>query len=145
MVMKELRDVHALIQEKKRRRREITRSFQDELAQNGQYKEVVEQLKKLREKKKSIENAVYAAAAQEAEKMDLLKLEIKDHNQMLADIALSLYAQNRPVEIVDENETRWTPEFSVRFKKEKQEAEETVAAAERAATHPERLHAPVPA
>lgn len=101
--MQDLKTVYERIKEKKRRCREIVRSFRDQLAQSAGYKEVVDQLASLREKKKSIENAVCSSAAADAEKLDLLKLEVKNEEQMLSDIALSMYAGGQTVDVKDED------------------------------------------
>lgn len=92
--------------------------FKDELAQNERYQEIVEEMKKLREEKKSIENQSYAMAVKDAEKMDLLKLDIKSDQEMLSDMAMNLYTEGKTVEIIDENNTRWVPSFNVRFTKD---------------------------
>ena len=136
--MRDLKSVHAKIQDKSRERRQLMRSFQDELAQNKEYKEMVEELKKLRERKRSFENHAMAQALGDASKLDTLQLEIKDQRQMLSDIALAMYAEGQPVEITDEDAVRWVPQFSVRFRKDKEQSEADKSAAERAASHPER-------
>lgn len=123
--MPNLEEVYRRMQDKKRERREIDRAFKDELAQHPRYPQLIEELQKLREEKKSIEGQVYAAANADAVKLDVLKLDIKTDRQMLSDIALNLYADGKTVEIVDENNTRWVPSFSVAFKKEESSMEET--------------------
>ena len=131
--MRDLKSVHLKLQDKSRERRQLMRSFQDELAQNKEYVDLVEQIKKLREVKKSIENSVKASSLGDASKLDTLQLEIKDQREMLSDLALAAYT--------DGDNIRWVPQFSVRFKKDKETSETEKAAAERAASHPERTFA----
>ncbi|OGL73654.1 hypothetical protein A3C96_02140 [Candidatus Uhrbacteria bacterium RIFCSPHIGHO2_02_FULL_60_10] len=121
--MRDLKSVHGDLQIKTRERKKMMRAFQDELAQNREYQEMKEQLEKMREKKKSIENATKAEAWGDAGKLDLLRLEIKDGKHLLSDIALTMYAEGKPVEIVDADDVRWLPEFSVKFKKDQDSAE----------------------
>jgi len=141
--MQDLKAIHSKIQDKSRERRQLMRAFQDELAQNKEYVELVEELKKLRERKKSLENYAMAQALGDASKLDTLQLEIKDQRQMLSDVALALYAEGEQVEIVDGDDIRWVPAFSVRFKKDKTETDTAKANADRAASHPERTMAAV--
>lgn len=139
--MRDLKSVHVKLQDKSRERRQLMRSFQDELAQNKEYVELVEQIKKLREVKKSLENSAKASALGDAAKLDTLQLEIKDQRQMLSDLALAAYTEGEQVEITDEDNIRWVPEFTARFKKDKDTSETEKANAARAASHPERTFA----
>lgn len=125
--MPSLEEVYNRIKVKKRERTEISRMFKDELAQNERYQEIVEEVKKLREEKKSIENQAYAMAVKDAEKMDLLKLDIKSDQEMLSDIAINMYTEGKTVEVIDENNTRWVPTFNVKFTKDDSIPEEKPA------------------
>lgn len=111
-----LESVYKRLQEKKRKRRDLNKSFQDELSVHPRYQEIVEELKKLREEKKSIENEVRSPAA--ISELEALKGDIKGDMEMLSDIALNKFLAQENVEIVDEMNTRWVPAFSVRFKKD---------------------------
>lgn len=141
--MQDLRDVFNNIQEKKKERKEIAKMFQDELKHNGEYQELLEQIKTLREKKKSIETQAKASALHDAKQLDDLAEQIKGSQELLADIALTKFLNREEVEIVDEaNDVRFVPVFSVRFKKEEGETYQQKAEAERAESHPERTFAP---
>lgn len=111
-----LESVYKRLQEKKRKRRDLNKSFQDELSVHPRYQEIVEELKKLREEKKAIENEVRSPAA--ISELEALKGDIKGDMEMLSDIALNKFLAQENVEIVDEMNTRWVPAFSVRFKKD---------------------------
>jgi hypothetical protein len=140
--MQNLQDIHRRLEELKRRRRELNRMFRDELAQNEQYQKIVEDLKVLREKKKSIENAAKAACFAEADELDRIKEQVASEREIMSDVALNLYVEGKTVEIVEED-ARYVPQFSVKFKKEKTGYQEE-ATAQRAESHPERNFAPVP-
>lgn len=121
--MASLEEVHARIRAKKKERSEISRMFKDELASEPRYQEIIDKMKALRDEKKSIENAAYTRAAKDAEKLDLLKLDIKSDQEMLSDIAITMYTEGKTVEVVDEYNTRWVPSFSVRFSKDTENVE----------------------
>lgn len=122
--MPSLQEVHARLRAKKREKSEIQKAFKDELVNNPRYQQISEQLKTLKEEKKSIENQAWAAASQDAEKLDLLSLDITADKELLSDIALNMYTKGETVEVIDEHNTRWVPAFSVNFKKDDEAQEE---------------------
>jgi|GEM_PF-481621 len=122
--MPSLQEVHARLRAKKREKSEIQKAFKDELVNNPRYQQISEQLKTLKEEKKSIENQAWAAASTDAEKLDLLSLDITSDKVLLSDIALNMYTKGETVEIVDEHNTRWVPSFAVNFKKDDELQEE---------------------
>ena len=67
--------------------------------------------------KKAIENELKAAAQSDLDKLDELKVDIAADQEMLADIALNMYVKEETVEIIDEYDQAWYPEFKVAFKK----------------------------
>ncbi|HTM68125.1 MAG TPA: hypothetical protein VL426_02395 [Candidatus Binatia bacterium] len=140
--MQDLREVFINIQSKKKERKELTKMFQDELKHNGEYQELVKQIKTLREKKRSIEDQAKASALHDVKKLDGLKEEISGSTELLTDIALTKFLNREQVEIVDEENNRLVPQFSVRFKKEEGESMTRQIEAERAASHAERTFAP---
>lgn len=109
-------EVYNRLKEKKGRRKDMTKMFQDELAVNARYQEILEEMNKLREEKKAIETQVRAGA--DLAEYENLKLDIKGENELLADIALNMYVAQEAVEIVDDYNARWVPVFAVRFKKD---------------------------
>lgn len=122
--MPNLEEVYNRMQDKKRETREIARSFKDELAQHARYPQLMEEYDKLRAEKKAIENEVRNGSSADAAKLETLKLDIKSDKEMLSDIALNMYAEGKTVEIIDRHNARWTPQFTVNFKKEESSQEE---------------------
>jgi hypothetical protein len=116
--MPSLQEVHERLRAKKREKSEIQKAFKDELINNPRFQQVSDQLKSLKEEKKSIENQAWASASQEADKLDLLTLDITADKELLSDIALNMYAKGETVEVIDEYNTRWVPSFAVSFKKD---------------------------
>jgi hypothetical protein len=116
--MKDINQVYFRMQAKRQRKNELAKMIKDDLAQNGDYQELLEELKLLKEKKKSIENQVKAQCLTEVAELDSLKLQISNDSELLSDIALTMYTNQETVEILDEaTGSRLTPVFSVRFKK----------------------------
>jgi len=104
---------------KSARKSELAKMVRDYLAQNGTYMQVVEEMRVLREKKKSIENGVRASCLSDVREIDTLSLQISAAKDLMSDIALTMYAEGKTVEIVDkERGVRYVPEFSVKFRKE---------------------------
>lgn len=113
--MQKLEQVYGRLQKAKKERREINKMIKDELNSNAQYQELIEEIKDLRDKKKSIEQDVKSGS--DGDRLEDLKLEIQTDQELLADIALNMYVNEETVEIVDENDEKWYPQFKVAFKK----------------------------
>ena len=122
--MPSLDEVYGRLCAKKREKSEIQKAFKDELANHPRYKQITDDLKKMKEEKKSIENQTWASASADAQKLDLLTLDIESDKEMLSDLALNMYTKGQTVEIVDEHNVRWVPKFSVAFKKDDEMQEE---------------------
>jgi hypothetical protein len=139
--MKDIKDVYFKMQDKKHQKNELGKMIRDALSVNQQHKELTEEIKKLRDKKKGIENQVVNECLADVQQMDTLKLEIAAAGELLSDIALTMYANHENVEIVDEERgVRLTPVFRVKFQKEEMESETQKTQAARAASHPERTY-----
>ena len=111
-----LTDVYQRLQEKKKRRRELTTMCRDNLSSHTRHQEILDEIKTLRDEKKSIENEL--TDQKDQAELEALQADIKTDALMLADIALTMFADKQAVEIVDAFNTRWVPLFSVRFTKE---------------------------
>lgn len=122
--MPSLEEVHGRLRVKAREKSELQKAFKDELANNPRYQQIAEQLKVLKEEKKSIENQVWAASSADAQKLDLLALDIKSDREILSELALNMYVKGETVQIVDEYNARWVPKFAVSFKKDDEMQEE---------------------
>ena len=114
--MANLEEVYNRLQESKKKRREISKMFKDELANSARYQELVEEMKKLREEKKSIETTI-RNSTKEYREIDDIKADIQTDSELLTDIVLNKFLKSEPVEIVDEDKNTWLPVFKVNFKK----------------------------
>ncbi|PIQ67739.1 hypothetical protein COY25_03055 [Candidatus Uhrbacteria bacterium CG_4_10_14_0_2_um_filter_41_7] len=116
--MGKLEEVYSRLQKNKKERQEITKMFKNDLSNSERYKEILEEMKVLRDEKKAIETEVKADYGDEMDKLDGLKIEIDTDQELLGDIALSMYVKEQVVEIIDEHDVAWYPQFKVAFKKE---------------------------
>jgi len=91
--------------------------YKDELSQSARYQEIVDEMAKLREEKKSIENEI-KSSSRDYKELDDIKIDIQTDQELLSDIALSMYVEKEQIEIIDEYENKWYPMFKVTFKKE---------------------------
>jgi hypothetical protein len=117
--MRNIQEIFDRIQEKKREMREMTASMRDALHNMPEYQEVLEEMDKVKTKKKQIENSIKGESMASAVKMDTLKLGIKADIETLSDIALNNLVKGEPVKVTDENQNSYDPIFTVRFQKTK--------------------------
>lgn len=116
--MSQLEEVYTRLTINKKKARDLRKMMQDELSHNARYSELKDEIKALREELKGIENEVKANSQAELDQLDDLKEEIKTDTELIADIALNMYVNEQSVEIVDEYNNKWYPQFKVSFKKE---------------------------
>ena len=115
--MPQLQQVYQRLNENKARLRELRKMMKDELAHDSRYQELIEEAKVLREEKKSIENTIHGNNMNESNEIEELKTDIASDTELLADIALNMYVDGETVEITDELDRKWVPQFKVTFKK----------------------------
>ncbi len=115
--MSELSTVFARIKDTKRKQKEIRAQYKDMLAQDNEYQELIEKLDALKARKKEIEGAIKAELQSEFQKLDAYKMHIQNDNELMSDLAINQLMSGETVELVDENDQKYEPIFSVRFKK----------------------------
>lgn len=118
LCMSKLQEVYREIQEKKKRKKELDTMFKDELRASGQYEKLAEEAKVLREKIKAFQNDVRSRSMKDAQELEELKAEIASEQEVLADMALNAYVKGETVQVVDDYDNKWVPQFKVNFKKE---------------------------
>ena len=116
--MSRLQETYNDLLDVKMERRDLSKTIKDELSHNAEYNKITEEMKILREKKKSIENEVKSHALKDAQRLDDLKLEIMSLQELLSDLSLNMYLAKEQVEVVDKADQRWVPSFSVKFRKD---------------------------
>jgi len=115
--MANIQEVFNRIQKTKKEQKELKTMYRDALNNSGAYQRSLEELKKLKEEKKKYEDGIKQEFSSEFDKLEILKNELMNDNQLLSDIAMSQVAKGEKIEISDEYETKYEPIFSVRFKK----------------------------
>ena len=71
--MKNIQEIFNRIQEIKKEQKELRKSYRDALVNSQQYQKVIEELRVLKDKKRSIEDAMKSESRAEMEKLDVLK------------------------------------------------------------------------
>lgn len=112
--MRSIQEVFNNIQDKKREQREINKFIREALASSSEYQDIKHKLEGLRERKSNLERS---ARAPYDEKLDLIKIDLRDLAQNLSDIALNNLMKGERVEIMDTDKGKFEPVFTVRFKK----------------------------
>ncbi|MFH1192498.1 MAG: hypothetical protein V1655_03410 [bacterium] len=115
--MQNLQTIYTQIKEKQKESKEIKKIYREALANSQAHKEISEEIKTLKEKKKGLEDAIKLDFEKEFERLDILKADIESDKILLNDIALTQLMNGETVEITDEYNTKYEPVFSVSFKK----------------------------
>jgi hypothetical protein len=115
--MQELKDIFARINAQKKEQKKLRDTYRDMLANSKPYQDAVEALDAAKAKKMEIEGTIRAEFQQEQDELDRLKSSMNTDKQLMADTALTMLMKGETVELTDENDTKYEPVFSVRFKK----------------------------
>ena len=115
--MQNIEEVFNKIKEIKKEQKKIRDMYRDALSHSAEYREVMEEFKKLKDNKKQIETNIQVDFSSEMDKLGRLKQSIADSEQMLSDIAITRYAEGKNIEIKDENDNIYEPIFTVKFRK----------------------------
>jgi len=109
--MQDIQKIFDDIQKLKKERRGLSKEYKFSLDHDDKYQEIVEKLKKLREKKKNIEDG------NKSPRLDEIKDEIASANEMISDIAISTLMNGESVYLKDEYDNEYEPAYKVTFKK----------------------------
>ncbi len=115
--MEDIQAIFNRIQETKKKQKDLKVIFKDALASNGEYQELQDKMKTMRENRKRIETSVKESFADEMKKLDDLKIDIESDVEMLNDMALTKMMKGETVELSDEYKNNYEPIFTVKFKK----------------------------
>jgi uncharacterized protein with ParB-like and HNH nuclease domain len=115
--MTKIQDVFDKIQKIKIKQREIKAIYRDALASSAEYQRVSDGLKEMKEKKKRIEDSIKSDFGKEFDKLEEFKCDLETENLLLSDIALNHVMKGEVIEVVDSNDNKYEPLFSVRFRK----------------------------
>ncbi|PIR94517.1 hypothetical protein COT97_01055 [Candidatus Falkowbacteria bacterium CG10_big_fil_rev_8_21_14_0_10_39_11] len=115
--MKDLEQIFNRIQEKTKKMKDIRSAIKDSLETTPGYKEVAEEMIKIREKKKSIEMVVKEQFNAELGELDELKTDVDSDKEMMSDLAMTQMMKGETIELTDKYEVSYEPVFSVKFRK----------------------------
>ena len=115
--MIDIQEVFVRIEEAKKQQKEIRKMLSDALDNTSGYKEIVDELKQLREKKKQIETVVREGMAGDIMKMEDLKIDIESDQEVLTDIAVTKLMKGESISVNDQYDNEYEPIFVVKFKK----------------------------
>ena len=115
--MQNIQEVFDRIQKKKKKIKEIKSMYRDGLKNEPRYKALLEEIKELKEKKKQIETNVQVDMGEAYDKLEILQEDVNSDQQLLSDIAMNNFLDGKTVEVVDEYNNKYEPEFKVVLKK----------------------------
>ncbi len=115
--MQDIQEIFNRIQDIRKKSKDIRASYKDALAASAEYTEINEKIKTLRERKKQIETSIKQDFSGEFTKLEDYKVDLESDNTMLSDAALTKLMKGETVQVVDEYNNTYEPQFSVKFKK----------------------------
>ncbi|MCK4635332.1 MAG: hypothetical protein KAT32_00560 [Candidatus Moranbacteria bacterium] len=115
--MQDIQEVFNDLQVAKKDMKEVRKEYKDILAQDAEYQVLLEKLNVIRETKKQHEFSAQNDMGTRWEKLEELKGEIKKLQEMISDIALTTIMDGETVEVRDEYDSLYEPNYNVSFKK----------------------------
>ena len=115
--MANVQQIFDRIQKTKKEQKDLKSIYRDALINSQAMQQVQEDLVKLRDKRKKIEDGIKDDFRHEFDKLEVLKADIENDVVLLSDASLNEYIKGNSIEIKDEYENRYEPIFAVRFKK----------------------------
>lgn len=115
--MNDLQEVFNRIRETRHKAKEFRKMYKDSLIANQEYQQIVEKLDNLKLRKKQIETEIKNDQQADFQKLDAYKMHVKNDIEMLSDLALNKLVSGETVEVLDEDNNKYEPLFTVKFKK----------------------------
>ncbi len=115
--MQDIQEIFTRIQIIKKDQKKIKEAYRDALATSGEYQEISDKLKTLRERKKQIENTIKEDLSSEWTKLEDYKIDLESEMTLLSDAALTKLMKGETVAVIDEYNNNYEPIFTVKFKK----------------------------
>jgi hypothetical protein len=115
--MKDIQQIFNELEQSKKEQKAIKSMYRDALASHGDYQKVVDEYDVMKAKKKEIEGSVKFDMGKELDKLEKLQQNIKATKDLLSDIAITNLMQGKKIEIKDEFDNMYEPQYSVKFKK----------------------------
>lgn len=115
--MEKLQTVFDRMQKRRKELKEIRKMYKDGLDNDSRYNGIINDISNLRAKKKQIEMEVQEHLGETYMKLEELRDDIATDQQMLSDIALNTLMDGKTVEVTDEYNNHYEPEFKVSLRK----------------------------
>lgn len=115
--MQDLQQIFNDLQTVKKEIKEIKEEYKDILTQDEEYKILSEKMNILKEQKKQHEFSAQGDMGMRWERLEELKNEEKSLKEMISDISLSTLMNGETVEVRDEYDNLYTPNYNITFKK----------------------------
>jgi|SRR5690606_38589368 len=115
--MTQLQETFSKIREAKQEQKRLRAVYRDLLKQNPEYERTVDEIKRLREQKRALEDGAKQEMGKDYEKLEDLAADIKADSELLGDLSITEYAKGETVSVKDEMDNEYEPLFSVRFVK----------------------------
>ena len=115
--MNQIQEVFNRLQEAKKEQKGLKACYKEALDNTPGYKELQEELKVLKAKKKEFELAVQSDFTKEFEQLESIKLDLESDNMMISDLAVNHLVKGEKIEVKDDDENEYEPMITVRFKK----------------------------
>jgi len=118
-VKNRIQEMHNEIQTALKKKKDLMQMIKDAYNQRKEYLDLIEEMNKLRGRKKEIENSLRQEYSSEFNDLESVKLDIKDMKTVLSDLMWNELMKNNSIEVVDEYENHYVPQVMVTLKKEK--------------------------
>ncbi|MBU1132571.1 hypothetical protein KKC32_05005 [Patescibacteria group bacterium] len=118
-VLDRIKEMHKEILEAQKKKKDLSQVIKDGFAQYTEYKDITEEMNKLRERRKQIELQVRQEYSSEYTQLEDISTDIKDSKTVLSDLIWNELMKNNTVEVTDEWENKYVPQVTVILKKER--------------------------
>lgn len=115
--MTDVQQIFNKIKERQKEQKTLKQIYKDVLANSQEYQNILEELNTLKAKKKQIEEVLKSELRSEIEQLNSIKVDIDSEKEILSQATLTKILKGEAVELIDENNNKYEPIFSVRFRK----------------------------
>ena len=115
--MQDIQEIFNRVHVNKKKLKDLKSAFTDALRNSEEYRGLTDELKQMRDKKKTLETRIKEQFTSEFTQMEDIAIDVASDMELLSDITLSKIMKGESVELVGEYDEKYEPQFSVKFKK----------------------------
>ncbi len=115
--MQDIQSLFSRSKEISEEQRTIRKEYKDLLSHDTEYTRLTKEMKAMREQKKLVETHAQEQMGTRYQRFEELRDELIDLKQMISDIAMTTLMKGESIEVSDEYDTLYEPQFAVSFKK----------------------------